>query len=230
MKLDEDMLSAFVDGELDPLAEKRVEAALNLDVAAQAFVRERRAVAARLSRRFDPILEEPVPDHLRIMLDTNVLPLRAQRRSAPMLRWPQAAAIAATLAVGIVAVGLVGTGGAPSGAADIAQGDVASALQTQLASVQDPQASTRIGVSFAATDGRLCRTFETSESVGLACREDEGWHILSRAPRERATGDYRQAGSGSTVVMQQAQDLMAGEPFDAEQERRAAAAGWRAPR
>ena len=110
----------------------------------------------------------------------------------------------------------------------VAQGQLASALDTQLASAQAPDAATRIGTSFAATDGRLCRTFDSAAMAGLACRGDAGWQlIMTTAGSASQHGEFRQAGSANPLVAQAAQDLMAGEPFDAAAERHARDAGWR---
>ena len=65
--------------------------------------------------------------------------------------------------------------------ARVAQGPLAAALDTQLASAQPADAATRIGLSFAAADGRLCRTFDSAALSGLACRGGEGWQLMMTA-------------------------------------------------
>ena len=225
----EDMLMAYLDGELDELSRSRVERTLAADPALCGALEGQKRLKARLAQRFDPVLEEEVPDRLRAMLETNVVPL-ASRRSPAVLPWPQAAAMAATFVLGLVGAGVLseasGTAGT-EGSAMIAKGDLAQALDRQLAADRD--APTKVGVSFAAHDGRFCRTFENAELAGLACRGSGRWDLVTTtrviAP---GAGDYRQAGSGSALVMQAAQELMAGEPLDANAERRARDAGWRA--
>ena len=57
-------------------------------------------------------------------------------------------------------------------------------------------AATRIGLSFAAADGRLCRTFDSAAVSGLACRGERGWQLMMTAAGAAAPrGDYRQAGA-----------------------------------
>lgn len=108
----------------------------------------------------------------------------------------------------------------------IASGALDRALSRQLASVQPVSADVRIGVSFRAGSGEVCRTFEASETAGIACRDDDD-RRLRRAiaiPRTVADG-YRQAGSAD--IMQAAQAMMTGVPFDARQERAAREADWK---
>jgi hypothetical protein len=110
----------------------------------------------------------------------------------------------------------------------VAQGELAHALDTQLASAQASGAATRIGVSFAAADGRFCRTFDSAAVAGLACHGDAGWQLMLTAPGAGpAASELRQAASGDPHVLATAQELMAGEPLDAAAERRARDSGWR---
>ncbi|MGQ0661875.1 MAG: hypothetical protein ACT4N3_13530, partial [Sphingosinicella sp.] len=105
------------------------------------------------------------------------------------------------------------------------------ALSTQLASAQQADATTRIGVSFARADGSLCRTFASANISGLACREGDDWRMIATAAASASPrGDYRQAGAEAPLILQAAQEMMAGEPLDAADERRARDAGWRPAR
>ena len=81
-------------------------------------------------------------------------------------------------------------------------------------------------MSFAANDGRYCRTFEDPRLSGLACAGEHGWELVATAPGTRAGGEYRQASSGNALVLGTAQEMMAGEPLDAAGERRARDMGW----
>ena len=229
-KIRDEQLMAHIDGELPGIEDSRVAEALHEDEALRAQADAQRRLKERLARRYDPIASEPVPDRFRTMLETNVVRFPAPR-SAPEIarRWPQVAAIAASFVVGILAAQMIPSDdpNALGGSALIASGDLANALDSQLASSQDPRSPTRVGLSFAARDGRLCRTFETSATAGLACRSGESWQLIASAPGSRAAGgEYRQAGSGPALVMETAEALMAGAPFDAQAERRAMDKGW----
>lgn len=229
----EQMLIAFADGELDEIARRRAAARIAEDPQLAAAVERQKRLKERLSGRYDPILDEEVPERLRALLesDGNVVPFETPaRRLRPRLKW--LGAIAATFVAGFFAAQLIPVGTDPSrveGGRLLAEGRLAEALETQLASSQPADAATRIGVSFAARDGRLCRTFESSDLAGLACRESGGWELVTtaRPGGGGGQGEYRQAESGTALVMQASQELMAGEPFDAEAERRARDRGWR---
>jgi hypothetical protein len=233
-RIGEELLMAHVDGELDELNASRVAKALAEDAELRAVAEAQRRLRSRLAERYGPVVDEEVPERLRAMLETNVVALstaRPQRRLR--LGWREAGAIAASFAIGLVSAQMIPERTKPTGVTGdllVAAGPLAEALDTQLASEQSPTEPTRIGVSFAAHDGRLCRTFETRDIAGLACREDEGWQVVSSAAARRGPGgEYRQAGSGPAFVMRLSQELMAGEPFNAQAERQARDTGW-APR
>ena len=235
MAIDDDMLMAFVDGELDEVGRARVERALAADPALKARLEAQQRLRVRLAAHYAPAVEEEVPERLRAMLETRVVDLAGARASRALPLWQSFAALAATLVLGLaigrtlLAPGAPGPGPiAVEGGSMMARGDLAQALDTQLASAQASDAATRIGVSFARSDGRLCRTFDSAAAAGLACRTDTGWQVMvTAAGSGRQRGDYRQAGSESLLVQQAAQEMMAGEPLDDTAERRARDSGWR---
>ncbi len=229
--IDEALLMAYLDSELDPAEQARVAQAVAADPTLQRQLEIQRALRERLRAHFDPVAEEDVPPRLRALLEPGLVDLDAARarRSRPV--WQTFAAIAASLVIGLF-VGSALPGGAegPVTTQDgrlIAQGALAQALDTQLASAQPADAATRIGVSFARADGALCRTFEGATLSGLACREGTRWQmVMIAAGSGGGQGDYRPAGTASARIAETAQDLMAGEPLDAAGERRARDAGW----
>jgi len=229
------MLMAYADGELDEISRARVERAIAADPALRARLEQQRKLRATLAAFYGPTAEEDVPERFRAMLDNNVVDFagaKARRTQAARPLWRNFAALAATLVLGL-ALGrtLLMPAGGPVGIENgtmVAQGPLAASLDTQLASAQAPDAATRIGTSFAATDGRLCRTFDSAALAGIACRGEQGWQlIMTSAGSGGPRSDYRQAGSADPLVAQAAQALMAGEPFDANAERRARDSGWR---
>ncbi len=233
MSVDDEMLMAYLDGELDEIRRARIEQALGGDPALRRRLETQRRLRERLSAHYAPALDEPVPDRFRRMLELDVADLDSARAGA-RLRWPvwqSFAALAATLVLGVfVGQSLPDTGPVRSeGGAIYARGELAAALDTQLASAPPADARTRVGVTFARADGRFCRTFEAAALAGLACRADDKWQlVMTAASPPQADGEYRQAASGSALVLQAAQEMMAGEPLDAAAERRAQASGWRA--
>lgn len=226
----EEQIIAYVDGELGPLEALRFERAMAGDPAIAAAVGRHRRLRAMIESHFAPAASEPVPARLTNMIDDNVVafPQRTRSRFGDSGRY---AALAATLVAGLVLGQLLSNRGAtPLGERDgtvVAQGVLARALDTQLAS--EPQATAyHIGVSFRSIDNRYCRTFSGAAGAGLGCHGRSGWTVerfVAGRPREQG-GAYRQAASPSAEILAAAQNMMAGTPLDAEQERRAQAQGW----
>lgn len=233
MAVDRETLHAFLDGELDEAAAREVEAAVAADAALRAELEAQRRLRERLNAHFGPALDEPVPERFRALLEPKVVDLAAARASRRSRPWLMPMAMAASLVLGLALGQLVPRGGGEFGTADgaiVARGPLAEALDTQLASAQPADAATRIGVSFARADGTLCRTFASAGTSGLACREGDDWRMVATAaagPAQRS--ELRQAGSDSPIILQAAQELMAGEPLDDAAERRARDSGWRRP-
>lgn len=191
----------------------------------------------RLASAFDGVLSEPVPDRLKSLLAepapqvahvVNLGAVRAKvRHTGPaMSSWAAWGGMAATLLLGT----LIGTRLAPSGGDDpnrlIATGAIAQALDRQLASA--PGGPVAVQVSFKAKDGRWCRSFSTTATAGLACREGDGaWTLQQVAAVAAASGGMRLAASSLPPSVLAAVDAaMAGEALNAEQERAARDAGW----
>jgi hypothetical protein len=232
--ISDERLMAYVDGEIDAEERAAIEAALADDEALRVRLAGERGLRHGLGALYDPVLDEPLPGRLTALLEQpagRVLELGRPQR--PRWRWAAPAAIAASLVVGVL-VGQVWAPIAPKSAEGSmlqAQGALAVALETQLASTQDPSAALRIGISFRGPDGAPCRTFETAEAAGLACRADGGWRLrLVTAGSGAQRTQYQQAGSPDALVMTAAQALIVGEPMDARQEREARDGGWRSVR
>src|SRR5882724_10316067 len=97
-QIGEEMLVAYVDGELDREAARRVEATLIGDADARQYVRELRESAALLQGAFHGKPETPVPARMLATIDRAV----ASRRRRPQWRMPMAlAASLATVAIGL---------------------------------------------------------------------------------------------------------------------------------
>lgn len=225
-RIPDEELMAHIDGELPGLDDGRIAGALEQDEALRAEAEAQRRLKERLARRYGAIVEEPVPERLRAMLEPKIVPFPAPARHPLRLGWPRAAAIAASLALAVVAVSLFQERAASPSEARLA-GELSAALDTQLASMQLSGAATRVGISFTARDGRICRTYESGSVAGLACRGGDGWRsVVSTGAERQGGGEYRQAGSGPALVMDTAEKMMAGAPFDAEAERVARDRGW----
>jgi hypothetical protein len=230
-----EQIIAYVDGELGPIEVLRFERAMAADPAISAEVERHRNLREAVAGHFSLIADEPVPARLSGMLDRgdNVIAFpRARRRVIGFGQGGRYAALAATLVAGLMVGqmlprGLSGPIGAQGGAI-VAQGDLARALDSQLAST--PHGADRIGVTFKTADNRYCRTFAGAGGAGIGCHGSQGWTVerfVAGAAGGQA-GAYKQAASPSAEIMAAAQDMMAGTPLDAAQERQARARNWSA--
>ncbi|MTV40136.1 anti-sigma factor family protein [Duganella radicis] len=242
MKFSDETLMAYADGELDEAGRAEIERALETDPALAERVAQHQALRSDVFAAFAPILDEPLPPALMATaLPGKVADLSAARaarveKTAPRRwSWPEWGAIAATLAVGVLVGGTLGGNGgdaalAVAQGADgklVAQGQLATALSRQLAA---SDGAVRIGVSFAARDGALCRSFVTHGTAGLACRSGNAWQVPVMAEAaSAAAGDYRQAGSAMPSAVLDAIDArIAGPALDAKGEQEALQRGWQA--
>jgi hypothetical protein len=226
---DAEMLMAYADGELDPLAAKRVERAIAADPALAETVEAHRALRRQLGAAFAPVLDQPIPDRLTAMLDTNVVALIPRTLPAPQpRRWLSGLAVAASLVAGL------GLGAqwqaltspvSATGSSLVASGALSRQLDTQLASATG---DTRMISSFRDGAGKYCRVFAAPALDGIACKDGGSWQLRqTQSSGAKQDAAYRQAGSADAGLMAAAQDMMKGEPLDEAAERRAVAAGWR---
>lgn len=154
--------------------------------------------------------------------------------------WREWGGLAASLVVGVLVGSVVVGGGAREGAgadraaiavagadgALVARGPLADALSRQLAG--DGGGAVDIGVSFAAKDGALCRSFAMNQTAGLACRSGDQWRLVMTTEAEKdGAGEYRQAGSAMPSAVLEAIDArIAGATLDAQAEQAARQRGW----
>lgn len=216
-------IMAYLDGELDAAQRQAFEAEIAADPALDAEVQAHHALAARLSAAYGSVLDEPVPPGL-------ALSAVAANDAAPRRPWALAwGGMAAALVVGVVAGRLVLTPQALTpGHAVPARTKLAQALEHGLAA---SPGVVRIGLSFRDATGRYCRTFQSAPDrlAGLACRDDGGWRMETATAWKPAPGpEYRTAASDTPpAVLAAVDEALAGEVFDAAQERAARDRGWR---
>ncbi len=241
MTIDDEILMAYADGELETARVAEVERLVAADPELARRVAEHRALSARLAGVHASALTEPLPDSLvqTVMggaAQGEVVAFKPRRLLPAAL--PQWAALAATLVVGVVAgLGVPALRPAPliGGDGMTAQGQLAQALDSQLAS--EPAGARRIavGLSFRTADA-YCRTFQAVRAhavSGIACREADGWRVrlaVDRPAAPQPDGDYRLAASGlPTEVLQAVDGMIQGDPLDAQGEAKARAQNWRLP-
>ena len=248
MKFSDELLIAFVNGELAEPARAAVERALRADPAIAARVAQLRA---RRSRVYGIVAggrdsgghahAHGTPGGAKVVQ----LDMVRAARSSPLGAPPAAAsrplwmirhwsAVAAALGAGALAGGfgwhlwqgeaeLASLSGAEG--ALVAQGRLASALSAQLAS-PGPSGRVRIGISFLAKDGKYCRSFVMDTTAGLACRDGGLWKVPVLA--QGAAGAAWMDGSGlPPAVLDAIDERIAGTPLGAAAERAAHARGWK---
>ena len=181
MNVDDAMLMAYLDGELDEVTRQRIENALADDPELGARRDAQQRLKTRIAAHYDPVAEQPVPERFRALLDTNVVDFAAARagRSRPL--WQSAAALAATLVLGLFLGRTLPIGeSGPIGLEQdnlVARGPLAEALNSQLASAQ--------GAAGGDADRRKLRARGRQSVPDLRERFPFG----SRLPRGRRLAD-----------------------------------------
>jgi hypothetical protein len=256
MRIDDHIVSAYVDGELDAAEAARIDAAARADPDLARRIKAQQRLRERMAGVFSSLITEAPPERLVAAVQKPRTPaevvdlgqIRRQRAArtagkTPTSRWFGWMVMAAC-AVLVASWGffyapdrLISAGGSivagPPGAM-VARGSLANALDSQLASAGvKPGDIVRIGVSFRANTGGYCRTFAVTAGdpfSGLACHGPKGWRIRATAAddAEGAAPAYRQASTEiSPTVIAAVEGLIQGEPLNAQQETAARAGGWK---
>lgn len=223
MTVTREELAAYADGELDPAREVEVAAAVAADPDLKAQVDAHRALKARLGAHFAPILDAPLPERLTAPLrrqEAEIIDFAAARnRRIVRWSWIAAPALAAALALAVFM---------PRGDDGYASGALAATLDTQLVAAQSADAPTRILLSFRDQAGSYCRAFAGEAESGIACRDAEGWRLVTEGEGAAAQiGEYRMAGNPAAEMLERAQAMAAAPALDAAAEQAAKARGWR---
>jgi hypothetical protein len=248
----DEMLMAYADGELDAPTRARVAEELAKQPELAQKVEQHRALRAQLKSAFDPVLEEPVPERLQSLTKAasqssvtdiaQARELKAKKRIPMATNWamnwlPIAASVVLGIFIGFVAVNRDRDAVIAQANGLTAKGVLARALTEDLASRPNEKSPVRIGVSYQAKSGDVCRTFAMTDErslAGVACHEKEAsrdsWRIRMLVPIDPASGaNYRTAASAIPLaVLDQVNREIQGEPFDADQEAQLAARGWTA--
>jgi hypothetical protein len=253
MKISDETLMAYADGELDAAACQEVESATREDPQMQVRLAQHRALRQRVQAAYADELTEQVPEHLLAAAEGGAHPRAAkvvslndaraatERRasSAKRPQWRIAGAIAASIIAG-AGLGYLMWGRTLSlltlspGGELVAHGQLARSLSQQLAAEQSRGSVVQIGVSFLAKSGEYCRTFALAGAVspsGLACRHGGEWRVqvLSQLPSadQVDASEYRTAGSAmSAPILKAVEAEISGEPLDQAGETAARRRGW----
>lgn len=215
--LTDEVLSAYIDGELPPEEAARVALALTRDPAATERVAELRAADARLRQAFEAPL--PDPDALAHRL------AEGMKAAPPRWRAPRRALLglagglaALALALGLAAgrLGLKREVRIDADAGLLAVGDLQAALEAQ---PSNAAGAVQIFRTFRTDDGRVCRRFGLRASLqGVACRADGRWRLVAlvQAGDDLAERASAALGVGATVdAAQEAELIRSGWPVAA---------------
>ena len=249
--IDDEMLMAYADGELEAEEALRVSEAIAADELLAERYQAHQRLRLRVRTAHGAVLREPVPERLletaRSAAGADVVDLAAHRAARAMpvpsapteerppgASWVQWGGLAAGLAVGVVVGGLLGFGERAKNDFETtanglaARGAIADALSTRLAGAAASADAVKLQISFVDQQGRYCRTFTNDRMAGVACRESGEWvvqHLLQASPEPLTA--MRQAASALPAPLLDSIDRsMAGAALDAAAERAALARGW----
>ena len=209
--IDDELLMAYADGELDADAARRASAPRSMPI--PAWPRESTRIAQlrrAAARAYAPALDEPVPDRAAAAaLQPTSAPVDrsggaarcapantgvAHRRARRLPAGPQWGGIAASLLIGVL-VGRVmdirrrrrpGSRRLPGPGRPRRRCACAVEPAGQRAAGDQP---IRLQISFVDRDGRYCRTFTTPVLAGLACRDGDEWAVQTLL--DNSAGDAR---------------------------------------
>lgn len=228
MKVNDEMLMALVDGELDPAAAEVVRNAVTRNAALARRANEFRSARQWSKDAFADILREPVPEWLVSAVlgkPSTVVPLR--RRLLPN----RPLALAASIAILFGAAGYwAGRQQAPRDFALLGTGAVAQALgetssgRTRTITLGRGEARLETQAAYRV-DGGLCRSFTLSDSAqawrGVGCVRGGPWTIEIAAPAP--TENYTPASTAAAASIDAFLDAAgASEALSSEEEEAAA--------
>lgn len=246
MEPNDELLCAYLDGELDAATRAEAEQVLARDPGAQARLARMRRADERLRAAF-PLQPAADDDALAARIRSygapaaaataarsadTVTPLRRPAETARRAHRPwRLARLAAAL--GAVAVGLVlRLGSAPATPAMTAF-DRALDAAASGASVPAGAVALQPVLSFRAGDGRYCRVYEQrgeqGATEGLACRGERGWQVLTEVAASAVPGALQPAGGSAEIDA--LMNRLGGEPaLDAAAEQALIARHWQPAR
>jgi hypothetical protein len=242
LELNDELLCAYMDGELDAGMRARVEQALIDDAGARVRLERMRVADERLKADIPVSALQPDDPLSARILEGKPVP----RASQPPLR---VGVVVTALAAGVagVVVGFVLARSQPEpkvtfvAAAPAPSLSGASSNRLLLAALDNGESgksieqggrSTRIILTFEADDGRYCRAFRTHETgvaaEGVACRSGAQWEVVAWDGTVDPDEGFRAAGASELLddVMDR---LGGGAALEAADERALIERHWSAP-
>ena len=237
MEWNDDMLSAYLDGELPAETCTALEVLFTSDAALRSRLEQLRSVDRQLKtalRLSALTVDDPLAAQIRQSSPARV---RSDPRPMRMLSRRRAGLFALAASLFGVVMGHVLTPGAVNDAGSgwmTASGALAQVLELQPSGRRSTEngETARLLLSFMADDGRYCRVFDWQgagkAAEGLACREAGGWQLVTWQAAAVSTGFIPAAGGSAAVDA--AMDALGGsEALNAAAERELIARQWRKP-
>jgi hypothetical protein len=241
-RLSDEMIAAWLDGEVTQEQRDEIEAAIAAKPELGMHVARLSRVDRLLAPAYAETLNAPIPERFEALLAKprrRVPGFASLGETLSGLLSPRPMALAAaSLVVGIVLGGVV-LSAPPSGPGIETDGNgrmIANGpMAVSLASVTSGATSGSVNIRLSVVDdgGRYCRQFETAGSAGLACLEGRNWVIdtLSQAGgAPGADGVYVMAdGSTDPAIAAALQRRGVRHVLDGREESLAIRSGWKAP-
>lgn len=244
LELNDELLCAYVDGELDPEMRVRVERALVDDAGARVRLERMRVADERLKAEIPLAALQPNDPLSTRILDGKPVPA-ATRAST---RWGAVAITALAAGIGGVLVGFVLSRSqevretpvvARADPAPLLSGASSNALLLAALdggesgkAIEQGGRSTQIILTFEAEDGRYCRAFRSREAnaaaEGVACRSGTQWEVVAWDGTVDPDEGFR-AASGSELLDDVMDRLGGGAALEAADERTLIDQHWSTP-
>jgi len=236
----DDMITAWLDGEVSPKERQAVETAISASPELGMRVARLSRADRMLAPAFAETLNAPIPQRFEALL---AAPKTGGSISSWMSRLadlfaPRPMAIAtASLLLGVAVGGVVlshdSAGPAFETAADgqlVANRQMAMTLASTESGAES--GALRVRLSVVDEAGRYCRQFETASAAGLACLDGRDWKVDTLVPATpQADGLYVMAdGTPDPAIAAALQRRGVREVLDRDQEAAAIASGWKATR
>jgi hypothetical protein len=232
MKIDDEMLMAFADGELAGEEADAVAVAVDADPVLAARLERYRLTRSMIAEAAQqaPSPRPGLMEAARRRAEAAQMPRPAFWRSpAPMA----IAAGAGGLVIGLGAMQLIAATPALDAEAGMTAGGVlADALSGVTSNVRyaDGGQSVEVIYTVRAADDRPCRVFKAQFETaveGAACLEDGVWRVIALAETDPVSEVYVPAASGASSLIESAVDgLSPGDPLTAEDEVALIREGW----
>ncbi len=232
--IDDDMLSAFLDGELPAQDILAVRTALANDPALAERLAALQRVNDMVARHAKALDATPLPSRVLALLDTTAAQPTATILQGPWQRWTRHAGAQLALAASLV----LGLGVAVNYLRSPAPAEL-PALATYTEQLDNTPSGATVAMdtatlvqrfSFRDRDNRYCRQYQLSTTTtgteNVACRTEQGWTLVaSLAVPVTTTGDY-QAASSSAELNAVLDSLMQGAALDLATEGELIERGW----